>query len=122
MALSRRLRRHSPQQVAELGDADAERALPSEQSPGDFRVAACPRPRGPALAKKLMYPQERSAEGRQGSPAEPTNTTALRGRQRAWLPSTSAVMTRPVSGSAAVIVTGRPSMADMPSASIAHIA
>jgi len=32
------------------------------------------------------------------------------------------VMTQPVSGSAAVIVTGRPSMADMPSASIAHMA
>jgi len=31
------------------------------------------------------------------------------------------VLTRPVPGSASVIVTGRPSMADMPGASIAHI-
>jgi hypothetical protein len=70
----------------------------------------------------LIYPQERSAAGRQASPAEPTNTTAVRGRQRARLPSAATVMIRPVSGSAAVMVTGRPSMADMPSASIAHIA
>jgi hypothetical protein len=31
-------------------------------------------------------------------------------------------MMRPVPGSAAVIVTGRPSIADMPSASLAHMA
>ena len=30
------------------------------------------------LAKKLIYPQERSAAGRQASPAEPANTTAAR--------------------------------------------
>ena len=39
------------------------------------------------LAKKLIYPQERSAAERQASPAEPANTTAVRGCQRAWLPT-----------------------------------
>jgi hypothetical protein len=74
------------------------------------------------VVKKLMYPQQRSADGQRGSPASPANTTAVRGAHRARSPLTVTVIARPVPGSAAVMATGRPSMAEVPSASIAHIA
>jgi hypothetical protein len=48
--------------------------------------------------------------------------TAAVGSQRAVSWSTLTVTVRSVSGSALVMVTGIPSMADMPSASMAHIA
>jgi hypothetical protein len=88
-------------------------------------ISGCLRPHARAarvVVKKLMCPQQRSAAGQPGSPAAPAKTTAVPGVHCAWSASTVTVMARPVSGSAAVIVTGRPSMADMPSASIAHIA
>jgi hypothetical protein len=68
-----------------------------------------------------MYPQS-VRRGTAGITRGFDKPTVLRGRQRARLLSTLTVITRPVSGSAAMMVTGCPSMADMPSASIAHIA
>ena len=75
-----------------------------------------------ALVKKLMWAQVRSAACQQSPLVAPANTTAPGESQRAWLRSAWTVMTRPVPGSVAVIVTGRPSMAETPSASIAHMA
>src|SRR5262249_62173057 len=74
------------------------------------------------LVKKLMSPQVRSAAGQQSPPVVPANTTAPGGFQRARSRSAWTVMVWPAPGSAAGVVTGRPSLAGMPSASVAHMA
>ena len=48
--------RTGPQQAAELGDADAESAVPGEEPTCDLGVAARPGPRGPAAGEEIDMP------------------------------------------------------------------
>src|SRR5215813_2194346 len=73
--------------------------------------------------KKLMYPQHTDADGPAHSPLlRPTYTTAVAGSHVPLARSTSTVIGSPVDGSADSITAGRPVIADMPRASIAHMA
>jgi hypothetical protein len=75
------------------------------------------------VAKKFMYPQQTDADGAAHCPpVRPTQTTAVAGFQVLLAPSTFTVTGSPVDGSADSITTRRPVIAEMPRASIAHMA
>src|SRR5580704_6421819 len=74
------------------------------------------------VAKKFMCPQHTDADGPAHPAVRPTYTTAVPGSQvlPAW--STCTATGSPVEGSADSITTGRPVIAEMPRASMAHMA
>src|SRR6266545_5289775 len=75
------------------------------------------------LGKKLIYPQQTDADGPAHWPSvRPTYTTAVAGSHVVSAPSTFTVTGWPVAGSTDSITAGRPVIADMPRASIAHMA
>ena len=75
------------------------------------------------MAKKFIYPQQTDADGpAHPPPLRPTYTTAVAGSQVPLALSTFTVIGSSVDGSADSITTGRPTIADTPRASIAHMA
>src|SRR5215472_7449921 len=75
------------------------------------------------VAKKFIYPQQTDADGPAHlSVVRPTYTTAVAGSHMEVSPSTFTLIGSPVDGSSDSIATERPVIADMPRASIAHMA
>jgi len=111
------------EQPAEDADAYVQGTVLSQDAAGDLGAGGCPRRRAARAAKKFMYPQHTDADGpAQSPPVRPTYTTAVPGSQVELAPSTFSVIGWPVDGSADSITTGTPVIAEMPRASIAHMA
>src|ERR1700751_4712949 len=75
------------------------------------------------VAKKFMWPQHTHADGpAHPPPVRPAYTTAVPGSQVLLAWSTCTATGSPVAGSADSITTGRPVIAEIPRASMAHMA